>query len=539
MNTKLPNEILANIFCLNAEHNLRLDCCRFDVPEDDREIYAIPPPLRDTLAASQVCHSWRTVAINCPELWRHFIDPHHKRREWTHILRERSKSYGITYCGTVSRAPITEDELVLEAANADLLVSYSVAFNTPDKEDVSDCDVWRNEHMWMEWPHLKFLCITHRLDELYHGSYDEDSAPLLEMVLPEDFPSFDATPQLEVLHLHRCFVEQRDQISTLQHLTELRVHFFRLFSPYQWLEFLPEIRNLKRVALDNVMNFDLPTPEYIKEDWIVRLDLEEFCLKDHVSLCAKLFRHLDLRTSQILELTCFEVGKEEKRDMEDVLSRITSIVRDLLRSDRFSQGCALYLKPSSVTCFGGGSAELPERIFPDEGLIHLDFWTPLSLLEGGLSALTNMFQPIHNRVDTLNIIDNERDMFLNDNFLSNILWKSSHRLRRLQGVNFFAFKIIYENMFREGHTSNSFGHRGVSFLQALEDIEFWVDEDAPEEYPLHDRIVEFCKRKTENGNPLRVVRDVPVSDYTKVDAPGGWNIFERLLALGVVIGGPA
>ncbi len=256
MNDKLPNEVLANIFRLNAERNLVLDCCRFHLP-GNREGDTIVPPLQDTLNASQVCRNWRAVAVGCPELWRHFIDPHHNSFEWIQIVLERSEPYDITYYGSLSGRAIMEEELIAEAEFADRLVSYSVAFNAPEGEDENDCDVWNSEKLPLQWPKLKFLCITHRLDNLPREGFSADCFALLEQALPEDFPCLWSTPILERLHLHGCFTHVPEQIIELQTLTELRVHFFRVFSAYNWInEVLLKLPNLKTVTLDNAIVLD-------------------------------------------------------------------------------------------------------------------------------------------------------------------------------------------------------------------------------------------------------------------------------------------
>ncbi len=547
-----------------------------------------------------MCRNWRKVAVNCPELWRHFVDPHHTSSEWTQLVLERSKPHDITFYGTVTNHTIWEEEFVQEAKFADRLCSYSVAFDCID-EVVDNCEIWFSEELPLHWPKLKFLCVTHDLNYIPRSGFRAESDAPPRLMLPEDFPSLGSTPLLERLHFHRCFVEAPSQIIGLQALTELRVHHIRVFSASQWVNsVLLKLPNLKKAALDNAIVYPLDDSEG-KEGWAAHLDLEEFCLKDHVSLCAELLRHVDVKTSRIFRLACYNIANPgEKAEAEEILSRISPTIEDLLHSKPFSERCALRLASSTVECFAAGysgNLEWPAVSCSGEtydgSFVQIDFGAPPSLVQDTVVVLANMFRSVFfARVETLDIINNDGDTPLNNQYFLEMLWESSHRLRRIGGINMFTFKKIYRGMFpdHEEHGPGDLGQPGVPFLKALEKLEFWENdsdseddseeldlwdydsdleddpqdldsrdhdseddpeelesrdhksedvpeensEDVLEEYPLHKHIVEFCKRKKETGNPLSVVKDIPMQGY-KVNASGTSDIFEQLAELGVKI----
>lgn len=514
---QLPAELLEEICCINVDCELdkQIGCCR----RDHRTYHDIlPAPLQDIVNASQVCKAWRYALIQCPSLWQHFIDPSHPRAEWRQLMLERSKPLGITY-SLLSPGWVDEKEFEMEMCYADLLTSYSVALRM-------NCDIWKREHLVPKrWPKLEYLCIAHLFYEPdTHEQVENFQVQMLlgHMQMPDDFPSAESTPLLKRLHLHSCFLKSPPQLLGLTSLTELRVSRALdisrnpIWSPSRWLEVIVALRHLRRLSLiHSIARYERSGVDH--GDKVYPLHLEEFYLEDCERTVSYFFRHLDIKITRIFHLFVYPSTNsiDSVEEMKLMLTHISPIIQyPLTVNQLFRQNSILSIKQKFVGCYGfhellpGGMIPRSPRDIQPEGTIfegpHVEivFGYPAFLnapIPDFFSVLQSkriipMFRPMFHQVTSL-VLDHCADQLIYDNvdLLSEILWKSSHRLLGLSGVDLQTWPVIHQNMLlsNDSESTPPTYNVHIPFLRVLTDLNFSIDQSIPSNHPLVIQLVEF------------------------------------------------
>jgi hypothetical protein len=428
--------------------------------------------LINIINVSQVCRGWRHVITNCPDLWRHFIDPHHPNIQWTQLLLERSKQADITY---ISSSPLLigeESELFNEVAHADRLMSYAVALHF-------DCQIWNDPNMPNCWPRLQFLCLAH-MEEVVIGEGDTADFELQEQnsLLTPRFPSNISTPRLEKLHLHGCTFRAASQITGLQNLKELCVTGVCLWAVPQWVDVIQQLPHLRHLELVKaIMSTAWDEKEPIRA---CDLELDGFHLLDERSTCASFLQYCNITTSSFFQLECLDEVLSDAEDETQLIydgslsdngeslsdaqiqvsyiyRRITPIVHTFLTTNPTFSNCALRINSGKIQCRGlpnntplDGSP-WPEKLHcpgdepPDGG------WITIALQNIDPSYFSRMFkqffQPIFKHVVSLIIACDDTDDFLKEDiWLSELLWESNIGLRQLEGLPFEAWTMMHRGL---------------------------------------------------------------------------------------------
>ncbi|XP_006456838.1 hypothetical protein AGABI2DRAFT_122727 [Agaricus bisporus var. bisporus H97] len=534
----LPSEVLTTICRIFLQTtNTLTQCCRQDIIDHDAETF------QSIMSVSQVCRGWRDIVTRCPELWCHFINPYHSVPDWTKLLLERSKPRGITLYNPLPNFMEHEDEpdFFEEIAYANRLSSYSVALDM-------DCRIWGDPRVPLYWPQLRYLCIAHI--QYYEEEPTFDPGLYEHVFMPTDFPSFKSTPKLERLHLHSCALWSVSQITGLSQLKELRISGNRVWSVPQWVEILQSLRHLKRLSLDNAIVEPIPTgvlglQNNWKSDHILTMELEEFFLRDDFCICAQFFEHITFTTSRIFQLVCHNA--EGTYDAESyslsIGHCITPIIHNFLITNLRFSNCVLHIASGTVGCLGLpddalDKFEWPNRAeaggsFFDGTHVEVDFDLQLEHQNQYAKMVQEWLHPIFSNVIHLDIHDNEDAMFQDDHWFSELLWKSSFRLRAIHGISCDAWYIILQNMFSGLYAFKPPRLPAISFLYALEEIGMFINH-IPEGYPLYQTIFEFCNRKSMMGTPLIKFHDPPPLREAKFDLDRA-AFMTQLEALGVQV----
>jgi hypothetical protein len=459
---------------------------------------------------------------------------------------------------------IKENEFGNEMKYADQLTSYSAAVG-------SDCDVWKQASVPDLWPKLEYLCVAHKFTYEPWGVIDFDMRSSSNF--PHRFPSAASTPMLKKLHFHHCSPANSLQIVGLIHLTELRVER----SPHRWpkaiwLYVILNLPHLKRLSLLHSMSAGESSDKHTGP--VHHLDVEDFCLVDCEEFVAYLFRHLEVRPTRVFELIPYPefLWSTTAGPSAYIKTRIRPIINHLLtHNPLFLQNSALRIMYGFIECVGydgeetpGGSvpwppgAEEPGRSLFEGAHIKIDFrpgTLQRPMVDMGQAKMVELFRPVFDninylsfgdlglvnpydslRIHGLNLVNPYDRLFLDGDFLTEILWSSSHRLRRLQGICPEAWAIIYRNMLasdlENGHPLHGLQKRSdMTFLSALVDLELRFLHTKLN--PLDLEIVEFCEFKAKSGNPLRSVLGLWETDWHMAESDDRRRVIERLKEFGV------
>jgi hypothetical protein len=539
---RLPREVLVRVCGIYVkELYVESNVCREDVIEDG------PLLLRSILNMSQVCRHWRSFIINDPSLWCHLVNPHHRNRAWTRLLIERSKPLPVTYATISPDFIINKDAFARELAYAGKLSSYSVAFNL-------NCKVWYDNHIPDSWPYLRSLCIAHftfddadfrnidsgtESEEISDHDDDDDERNPWQRVLayehdqrflrhntnsllmPKDFPSRRTTPHLERLHLHTCTLRSTTQITGLTMLTELHVSNNRYWNALEWVTVLVRLPRLSNVALDRVISNQCPSREEMMRRYPI--SFESFYLRDDIHLCAQVLTITQLKPSRVFQLICDETLNDIESYTQAVFSRVSSIIQCLITSNPLFSNCALQVGHGSIEFLGYPNSQELEDLPGDSigtsgpstftgAVIELDLFCGDKDTRDVLSKWMGLFRPLFGNIDSLLFRedDNNSGMILDDTWLSDLLWASSHRLSEIIAINQRGWETICQNMFSNvndfrGQTTKHRLRSSNGFLRALRRLELWASPSLAGTH-FKDSVLAFCKEKQAMGAPLKCIR---------------------------------
>jgi len=442
-------------------------------------------------------------------------------------MLERSKPLGITY-SLLSPDWVDEKEFEMEMCYANLLTSYSVAFNM-------NCDIWKREHLVPKiWPKLEYLCIAHFFYEQVTNEQAinvQAQTRLGHMQMPDDFPSAGSTPLLKRLHLHGCFLESPPQLLGLTNLTELRISRAldisrnTIWSPSRWLEVIVGLPHLRQLSLiHSIGRYERSEVDHGNK--VYPLHLEEFYLKDCERTVSYFFRHLDIKIARIFHLFVYPSinSIDSVEEMEHILTHISPIIQQSLTVNQlFHQNSVLTIDQNSVECCGFRKLLPGDKILPRDNQLNdvfcegahieielghpvfMDALIPEFLLVFQSKRIIPMFRSVFHRVTCLDLY-HCADQLIYDNvdLLSEILWRSSHCLIRLSGVDLQTWSVIYRNMLLSndsGSTPPTYNVHGL-FLRVLTVLIFSINQVLPSDHPLFNQLLEFCRFMKHRGTPL-------------------------------------
>ena len=192
----LPDELLEIIFLINTSRPLTIK------QGNENHTY---DPHSTTLASTQVCRRWRTVALDYPVIWSRIIDYERHPLEWIETLLARSGSSLIDVGGVLEPVKLqdTRGKLVLQSIFQRITALKSVSLYIRWAPWESIC----RSFLAHPAPNLEFLNLT-------------TSCPFPDCLYLN--PLFaDKAPRLRRLHLQRCLIDFSSAV--LSNLTQLSV----------------------------------------------------------------------------------------------------------------------------------------------------------------------------------------------------------------------------------------------------------------------------------------------------------------------------
>jgi hypothetical protein len=214
---RLVDDILAYIFLLNAT-----------LPDPDYREHAT------TVASSQVCMRWRSIALHCHKIWGPIIDYSLHSLKWIETLVDRSHPSPLDFGSRTNSVYLMDGgQSVLELVfnHIDRLRMFNLEVLAPSCQWEFVC----SRFLQLPAPNLEFvkIFIISNTRQLTHPLFDHHA------------------PNLQNLQLCRCTVDFTSPILT--HLTELYVHDISYASAaptvLDWLNILGGMPSLRWVAL--------------------------------------------------------------------------------------------------------------------------------------------------------------------------------------------------------------------------------------------------------------------------------------------------
>ena len=280
---RLVDDILAYIFFLNAT-----------IPDPDGREHAT------TMASSQVCMRWRSIALHCHTIWGPIIDYSRHSLRWIETLLDRSHSSWLDFGSRI--APVKTVYLLDGGQGVlELVFNHIDRLRTFNLEVPDSCwDLLCSRFLQLPAPHLEFvkIYIFKRAARLTHLN-----------------PIFNhQAPNLQNLQLRRCTVDFASPILT--RLTELDVRDISDSGPVptvlDWLNFLGGMPSLRWVTLIHAISS--PVTDVIYP--IIELAaLEMLSVEDEFREIVTLIEHLIAPPRCGLRLDCWEahVGFDQQK----------------------------------------------------------------------------------------------------------------------------------------------------------------------------------------------------------------------------------
>ena len=278
---RLVDDILAYIFFLNAT----------ELDPDGREHAT-------TVASSQVCRRWRSIAFNYHTIWGSIIDYYRHSLKWIETLLNRSQPSSLDFGSRI--APINTVYMVDGGQGVlELVFNHNDRLRTFNLEFPDSCwDLLCSRFLQLPAPHLEFvkIDIVRRAARLTHPIFNHHA------------------PNLQNLQLCRCTVDFTSPILT--HLTELDVRDIADSGPVptvlDWLNFLGEMPSLRWVTLIHAISSPMTNVIYP----IIQLTaLEMLSVEDEFREIVTLIEHLIAPPRCGLRLFCdnAHVGFEQRK----------------------------------------------------------------------------------------------------------------------------------------------------------------------------------------------------------------------------------
>ena len=218
---RLVDDILAYIFFLNAT-----------APDPDGREHAT------TVASSQVCMRWRSIALHCHTIWGPIIDYSRHSLRWITILLDRSHPSSLNFGSRITRISLED----LEQGVLELVFNHIERLRIFNLQIPPSCwGLLCSRFLQQPAPNLEFVNVI--------ISYPMRDGRRFKLT----HPLFDHhAPNLQNLQLHWCTVDFTSPILT--HLTELYVNDIDYYSRsvptvLEWLNILGGMPSLRWVTL--------------------------------------------------------------------------------------------------------------------------------------------------------------------------------------------------------------------------------------------------------------------------------------------------
>ena len=276
---RLVDDILAYIFFLNATP--------LDPDSED------PPTIEHatTVASSQVCTRWRSIALDCHTIWSLIIDYHRHPLKWIETLLDRSNPSLLDFGG---RSKIVRLRDLVDGGQGVL----ELVLNHVDRLRIFNLHgpicTWELvslRFLQMSAPNLEFMNI------LLGGTAGHLTHPLFN----------NHAPNLQSLGLVRCTVDFTSPIFTP--LTELSVDLSEKNSRptiLDWLNILGGMLSLQSLRLGHAISSGSESPNVVFP--VIHLDdLDMLSLNGPLHECVILVKHLIVRPCCGLTLLCDHV----------------------------------------------------------------------------------------------------------------------------------------------------------------------------------------------------------------------------------------
>ena len=228
----LVDDILTYIFLLNAT---------------GAAPHLLSPEHETTVASSQVCRRWRSVALQCPRIWGSIIDYSRHPLKWIETLLDRSHPSPLDFGNRIFFVNLRDSygrvgvlELVFNH------IDRLRIFNLMDT--VSSWELVSTRFLQLPAPNLEFVrvIIDPPVTDLTDIQVRQLTHPLFE----------HHAPNLQNLQLHRCMVDFTSPILTA--LTELYVHDIAkanaIPTVLDWLNILGGMPSLRWVTLTSAIS---------------------------------------------------------------------------------------------------------------------------------------------------------------------------------------------------------------------------------------------------------------------------------------------
>ena len=262
---RLVDDILEDIFLLNAT-----------LPDPELQHAT-------TLASSQVCTRWRSIALNCHTIWCLIIDYRRHSLKWIETLLDRSNPSPLDL-GSQSNLVQWDNggqgvlELVFDHINRLRIFNVYVNF--------SSWELVCSRFLQMPAPNLE---VFHIISQAAGGYLTH---PLFN----------NHAPNLRSLSLSRCMIDFTSPVLTS--LTELYVHLLEentLPTVLDWLNIFGRMPSLRSVRLRGGISSGLPTDSFP----VIHLDaLDMLEVEGLLHECVALLKHLIVPLCCGLDLTC-------------------------------------------------------------------------------------------------------------------------------------------------------------------------------------------------------------------------------------------
>jgi hypothetical protein len=274
---RLVDDILAYIFLLNA------------TPPDPDADDLTTVEHATTVASSQVCTRWRSIALNCHTIWGLIIDYPRHSLKWIEKLLDRSHPSLLDFGSRIYEVLL--DVFVDDGHGQGVLelvfnhVDRLRIFNTLIPTRSTSCELLSSRFLQMPAPNLEFMHIF--LSDIGHLTH----------------PLFDNhAPNLRNLRLSRCTIDFTSPVLTP--LTELHVDIGQEnthLTLLDWLNILRGMPSLQSVCLNRSISSG--SPGDILPD--IHLDaLDMLSVDSTLHECVTLVKHLIVPPRCGLSLRC-------------------------------------------------------------------------------------------------------------------------------------------------------------------------------------------------------------------------------------------
>jgi hypothetical protein len=242
------------------------------------------------LSISQVCHSWRFIALSLPILWANLVDFEERSKSWNIEMLRRSDTYPID----LSRrdfVPRAENIISKELDHLARLRTYRVMFDSTSQETLID-------KLSNEAPQLVHLDLS------YIGTSAGGRLEFPSSLLGDD------APLLRQLELTRCTLDLTSPV--LINLSTLSIRNVNMAMAPTLSQWIGALRRMPGLTTLSIQDSFAPLPQSLFHPSPSKSSVELPCLSElyldgHISNVALLLRDLAFPMNCGMMLSCTEV----------------------------------------------------------------------------------------------------------------------------------------------------------------------------------------------------------------------------------------